>query len=545
MSAAGDVACLLEGRSVLSAPRQVSRATGLHVAIWGEHMLESIRKSQRWLTGILVALVGGVFVFFMGLGGPLQSDAPTQGLVVELGDIRLAPADFLRVRAQQADALRDRLGDQLGNQAIAGFLDTQALRLLVDRAVLAHEAHSLGLRVGKREIQRLIRSSPSFRDAGGKFDNESFTNFVEYEYGSQRNYLEFMRQSLLGQKMAQLLYGQAGVSDGEARSAVLYRLQQVRIAYVALDPAVLSTSVELTDEELASYVASHDEELRLSYSMRQPEFSTPAQMRLRHILFAVGSDASEEEVASAREKADAALVRLRDGEAFGVLAGELSEDESTRDTGGDLGLITADDIASELVDAAAALEPGSLSEVTRSDNGLHIVLLEERVRAGIRPFEEVREQLASDGAKQRRAGEIADDRSDRLATAIRAGTSLEDAARELELTIERTALIRRRADGYVIGLGASNDLLATAFALNLENPSSAEIFTVGSKLVLIQLLERQEPDDVELTEALLGERERLETGKRASFVQNWVDARKVELIRNGELLIDSSIIEGS
>ena len=104
--------------------------------------------------------------------------------------------------------------------------------------------------MGKQEIQRLIRSSPSFRDGGGKFDNKSFTNFIEYEYGSQRNYLEFMRQSLLGQKMAQLLYGQAGVSDGEARSAVLYRLQQVRIAYVALDPAVLSTSVELTDEEL-------------------------------------------------------------------------------------------------------------------------------------------------------------------------------------------------------------------------------------------------------------------------------------------------------
>ena len=67
-------------------------------------MLEQIRRGQRWLTGILVALIGGVFVFFMGLGGPLQSNAPSQGLVVELAEIRLAQVDFQRVRAQQAES---------------------------------------------------------------------------------------------------------------------------------------------------------------------------------------------------------------------------------------------------------------------------------------------------------------------------------------------------------------------------------------------------------------------------------------------------------
>ena len=60
-------------------------------------MLESMRKGQRWLTGLFVLLIGGVFVFFMGLGAPLQT-GPSQGMVVELGDIRMAVADFQRIR---------------------------------------------------------------------------------------------------------------------------------------------------------------------------------------------------------------------------------------------------------------------------------------------------------------------------------------------------------------------------------------------------------------------------------------------------------------
>ena len=85
-------------------------------------MLESIRRGQKWLTGILVALVGGVFVFFMGLGGPMQQGAPSQGTVVELGSIRLDQRDFLRVRAQQSDAYRDQLGDQFNSKIARDFL---------------------------------------------------------------------------------------------------------------------------------------------------------------------------------------------------------------------------------------------------------------------------------------------------------------------------------------------------------------------------------------------------------------------------------------
>ena len=506
-------------------------------------MLESMRRGQKWLTAILVALVGGVFVFFMGLGQPLQPGGPSQGTVVQLGDIRLAQADFLRVRSQQADAYREQLGEQLNSKVGRSFLDAQALRSLIDRAILAHEAHELGLRVGKAEIQRVIVESPGFRDESGRFDSEQFAQYVEWEYGNQRNYIEHMRRVLLGQKMVRLLYSQGEVSEGEARASALHRLQQVQIGYVAIDTENLPPGAEPSEEEIAQYAAENDTALRAAYEERGDEFDLPAQVRLRHILFELASDPTPGELEEVRGAAQATLERLQAGEDFATLASEVSEDASTKDMGGDLGLIEPEDIATELALAANGLEPGEHSDLVRSDRGFHILKLEERTASGRRPFEDVRDQLAREGAIKRAATQRADELTDELAQAIRDGQSLEAAARERGLTLERTGMLRRRADGFVVGLGASQELLAMAFALTPESPSSPEIFTVGSRLVLIQLLDHTDPDESTLTGVLAAERQRLAEAKRDAFIQNWIEARRSELQANGELLIDQSVVE--
>lgn len=505
-------------------------------------MLEQIRKGQRWLTGILIALVGVVFIFFMGLGGPMQDQGPSQGLVVELGDIRLSTSDFQRIRAQQAEMYRQQLADQYDTDIAGSYIDAQSLRTLVDGAILSHDAAELGLRVGKSEIQRVIRDEPGFRDENGKFNSERFESFVNYEYGSQRNYLEYMRRVLLRQKMVQLLYNQGVVSEGEARRAALQRLQQVQLAFVALDSENLPFDVELSEEEIAAYAGGNENELRAAYDERIDQFETEGKLHLRHMLFEIPLGASEEEKSSAESRSAAALDRLSAGEPFEALARELSDDSATRELGGDLGPLDPDEIATELASAAAALEAGAHSEIVSSDRGLHIVLLEEKIPGGHRAFEEVRDELAQGGARKQKARSRADDLTDKLATAIRAGSSLEEAARELELPIERTDLLRRRADGFVTGLGGSPELLATAFALSLDAPSSPEIFTVGTKLALIQLLDRREPDEAVLAEALVGEMARLEGAKRNAFLQNWIEERRAELQLSGELLVDNSII---
>ena len=82
-----------------------------------------------------------------------------------------------------------------------------------------------------------------------------------------------------------------------------------------------------------------------------------------------------------------------------------------------------------------------------------------------------------------------------------------------------------------------------AFALTPDHPSSPEIVPVGAKLVLIQLLDRTEPEPALVGSMVATERKQLSSTKRNAFVENWIDQRRKELTASGKLRIDSSVVQ--
>ncbi len=504
-------------------------------------MLDSFRKGQRWLTGIIIALVGFVFVLFMGVGDGLRPSGPSGNLVLELGDIRLGTADFYRLRDQNEQALRDRAGDQFDEKTAGPFLDAQTLRNLEDGAILADGAMQLGLDVSNEEIKAIVRNAGAFRDEGGRFVPEAFENFAIREYGSQRQFLAVMRQDLLRQKMLSLLWGQATVSPAEIRMAALYGLEELRLAYVALDTATLPGE-PLEDAAAQSHLDENEAAVRSVWEERAALYARPEEVRARHILVAIDTGAAEEAIEAARAEALALRARLIEGEDFAALATAETDDEGTRDSGGDLGFFPRGRNLAAFDEAAFALQAGDLSEPIRTNRGFHLILVEEKREAGTTPFEEVALELARELATKTLAEQRAQETANALAEKVRAGESLEAAARERLLTLERTSLIRRRPDGYVPGLGAAPELLSAAFALTEEAPSSPRIFTVGTKLVLIQLIERPAPDDAALTDAILALESQLIEQKRGELIQNWVDTRREQLKADGRLLVNAELV---
>lgn len=87
---------------------------------------------------------------------------------------------------------------------------------------------------------------------------------------------------------------------------------------------------------------------------------------------------SKKEKENAKAKAKAALERINKGEDFNKLAKELSEDEGSKENGGELGSFTEGVMVDEFYNGAAALKENEVSDIVESSFGYHIIKLNKK-----------------------------------------------------------------------------------------------------------------------------------------------------------------------
>ncbi len=506
-------------------------------------MLNVLRQGQRWIMLAVILIVGGVFVLFTGLGRPLLRGAAGSGVVVAVDGREFGPREVLRVRAQQEEEFRRSLGSAFDPKAAASQLDAIAANTVAQRAILSTEAERLGLRVSEDELRDTIRGIGIFRDESGKFSRDRFQTFVEYEYGTERLFLQALRDDLLAQKLARLIGSSAQVSEAEAREAIGQRLEQVDLALVALDASKPPEGFEATPEAVQELLAKDEARVRAAYDQHADRYRQPERTHARHILVKVGKDAPEAEVEAARAKVVAARDRIAQGADFAAVAGEVSEDPGSKDKGGDLGFFQRGQMVPAFEEVAFTITPGTLSDPVRTDFGWHVIQVEERQPAQNRSFEEVREELAREllGLDAARARARAD--ADHLLEAVRGGRSLEDAARDMKLVIQRPGPMTRRPDGFVAGLGLAPDLMNAVFAAPADAKSLPRVFEVGDRLVLVEILDHRAPDADRIAKELPGEVDRLNQEKRQRLQLAWIDARRETLVAEGRYKVDPTAID--
>jgi peptidyl-prolyl cis-trans isomerase C len=161
------------------------------------------------------------------------------------------------------------------------------------------------------------------------------------------------------------------------------------------------------DPELKSKVARYEERLvQQTWLQREVEkAASEDQLKARYEQY-VKENPPKEEV-SARHilvdnEADAKAIikELDKGADFAALAKERSKDPAAA-TGGDLGFFSRDEMVPEFADAAFKLKTGEYTkQPVKTQFGWHVIKVEDR-RTGKPPsFEESREQLADDVARE-------------------------------------------------------------------------------------------------------------------------------------------------
>ena len=156
------------------------------------------------------------------------------------------------------------------------------------------------------------------------------------------------------------------IIEAQGQSYATYR-EEIRrdIALQILQREIVS-DIKITPREL---------EQALAKEARTPDAN--AQYNLSHILIAVTSNATAEQLAQREARAQEALAKARSGQNFAELAINYS-DSSTNIEGGSLGWRSGTQLPSIIADRIPTLKVGDVTDIIRTPSGFHLFKLNEK-----------------------------------------------------------------------------------------------------------------------------------------------------------------------
>lgn len=139
-----------------------------------------------------------------------------------------------------------------------------------------------------------------------------------------------------------------------------------------------------------------DEDVRARYDEMSRRSEAVSRVHLQHILIALPDKPSEQEVAAAKERAAEVIEQARGGEDFAELAKKYSDDEKTKNDGGDLGWIERGSIATEWEVIVFAMEKGEVRGPISGPRGFHVFHVSDVEKSDLKPFDQLKEQLRNE-----------------------------------------------------------------------------------------------------------------------------------------------------
>jgi parvulin-like peptidyl-prolyl isomerase len=117
-------------------------------------------------------------------------------------------------------------------------------------------------------------------------------------------------------------------------------------------------------------------------------------VKLSHMLFKLPEHPTEQQIAAAKDKAAAAMTRVKAGEEFAKVAATESDDDSTKATGGELGWFQRGSMAvPEWEPIVFAMDKGDVRGPVTGPQGIHVFQVTEIKRSDLKPFNEMKDQI--------------------------------------------------------------------------------------------------------------------------------------------------------
>lgn len=484
-----------------------------------------MRRHRRWLFGFLWLVILAFIILYI----PAFERDEDQGLgltVAQVADRKITLGEYQRSYQRQRQMYQSMYQGRMNDEMLRRLgLEEQALQGLVDERILVLEAERLGIRVDDETLKQRVAIAPEFQQDGRFLGGAEIKKRLERQGVTVKEFEDSFRNSILRERLVALVTDSVHVSAAEAEKEFRRRNEQVKAEYVVVTAD--NAGLTATDDEvrarfeankdayklperralsyvmvdapsLASRVTLTDRDLLAYYEAHRDEFQQAEELCATHVLVKVKAAPDAKEGHSedeARRIAQSALDEIRLGADFAAVAKRVSEDQGSAAQGGDLGCFPRGRMVPEFDNAAFALNTDEVSDVVRTSFGYHVIKAVSRKDESVPAFAQVKDPIRQ-RVMAERVQALVQEKADAVATALRAGRSLEEAAREQGFTVQKSAPLAR---GDVPPPLASPALLARAFELK-KGEASHDPLPVANGYAFIAVEDIQPPRMPELKE---------------------------------------------
>jgi len=426
-------------------------------------MLQNMRKSAQ---GTVAKIVVGFIIVVFSLFG-VESIVGSLGGEPEVASVNgegITESNFIRALEGKRRQILSQMGERVDPDLIdEGLLRSSVLEGMIQEEILKQDADGKGLFVSADAVDSYIRGVEQFK-VEGVFNGERLQMILRNAGLTLNGYRESLRsQFVLSQSRTALIasafvlkderdeiieldrqarsFGVTTVLQADYLDAITVSKDEISAYYQEnkasyKKPKNVDVSfVEIKRADLSKGVIVSDEDLRKLYASEKAEFEGGEERQAAHILIKIDENTQDEQ---ALEKITAIEARLKAGEAFSVLATELSEDEGSAKEGGDLGRSERGVYVSDFEDALFDLQEGETTAPVKTEFGYHLIKLLAVVQGEIPSFEEMSESLST-RLRDQQVTQLYAEQTESLADLSYAAADLSEPADELDLDIKQLA----------------------------------------------------------------------------------------------------------
>lgn len=476
-------------------------------------MLQSIRDRAQGIGAWIIVILITVPFTMWGVYEYIQPQPNTA--VAEVNGTNIERADYENAVRQRQQYFRSMFRTQdisFMNEQI----ERDTLKDLVNQELLLQVASDEGMRIGDGLLAAQIQENPAFQE-NNQFSSELYNQLLSSRGLNPIVFEMQIRRDMLAQQLRDSISQSAFNTEYYENQKDQLENQQRLVSYVILDKELYNEQVEVSDEEIEQHyndnskqymteeqvsveyvvlsvediektIKFDDEALEQAYEERLDQYTTPVEWKARHILVNADTAGSEDDIAQAKQKAQDLIAKLQAGEDFAELAKQSSDDTGSGQRGGDLGWFGEGRMVKPFEAAVAAMNIGDVSsEPVQSEFGFHIINLEEKKEAQIKPYAEVKAELETELRQEQASLKYNDQLLDDLAElAFQFPESLDDLAANMELAKQESALFTEQGlkDDDIFSNSKVVDIAFSEEVLNEQNNSEPVEFADGQSIVL-------------------------------------------------------------